>query len=199
MKPLQSKDGGAMRKGLANEDRIIKSLAKYVFEYSHGKYKVKHIRTYGLLVRRDVQACSSSPDGVFALLERQGDGSYQFVELCVLEVKTQSALGTVDAVYRQSLNGNKFTECSSGTALSKESVREPPYRSQICQHAAALVERVLIIFSLPGALPQKMVLVTVLDEHRHTLLILQQIVAERYLLVCYSPGSPAVMPDMGED
>ena len=50
MTSLQSKDGGAMRKGLANEDRIIKSLAKYVFEYSHGKYKVKHIWTYGLLV-----------------------------------------------------------------------------------------------------------------------------------------------------
>ena len=90
-----------------------------------------------------------------------------------LSYRMQSALGTVDAVYRQSLNGNKFTECSSGTALSKDSVREPPYRSQICQHAAALVERVLIIFSLPGALPQKMVLVAVLDEHRHRLLILQ--------------------------
>ena len=83
MKPLQSKDGGVMRKGLANEDRIIESLRKYGFEYSHGKYKVQHIRTYGLLVRRDVQACSSSPDGVFALIERQGDGAYQFVGLCV--------------------------------------------------------------------------------------------------------------------
>ena len=37
------------------------------------------------------------------------------------------------------------------------------------------------------------------DEHWHTLLSLQQIMAERYLPFCYSPGSPVVMPDLGED
>ena len=74
----------------------------------------------GYFSRQDVPACSISPDGMFALLEREVDGSYKFVGLCVLEIKTQSALGTVDAVYRQSLNGNKFTECATGKTLFKE-------------------------------------------------------------------------------
>ena len=42
-------------------------------------------------------------------------------------------------------------------------------------------------------------LVTVSDEHSHTVLSLQQIIVEKYFLFCYSPGSPAVMPDLGED
>ena len=84
MKPLQSKDGGAMRKGPANENRVIKTLGKYVSEFSKGKYKVKNIHTYGLLARHDVQACASSPDRLFGLLERSDDGSYKFVGLCVL-------------------------------------------------------------------------------------------------------------------
>ena len=37
-------------KGLVNEDRIIKSLIKYVVDYSQSKYKVKNIQTYGLFV-----------------------------------------------------------------------------------------------------------------------------------------------------
>ena len=101
---------------------------------------MKSIHTYRLLVRCDVQACASSPDGVFALLERNDVGIYVFGGLCVLEIKTYSALGPVDAIYCQSLNGNKFTECSAGTALFKSSVRDSPYWSQICQHATTLVK-----------------------------------------------------------
>ena len=70
MKPLQPKDDGEMRKGITNEDEIIKTLGKCVFDFSNGKYKVKHICTYGLLVWQDVPSCLSSPDDVFALLER---------------------------------------------------------------------------------------------------------------------------------
>ena len=54
---------------------------------------MKNIHTYGLLARRDVQACASSSDGLFGLPERSSDGSYKFVGLCVLEIKTQSAFG----------------------------------------------------------------------------------------------------------
>ena len=156
MKPLRAQDGGAMRKGTANEEEIIKTLSKYVYAFSGGKYKAEFIRILGLCVRRDVNSCSTSVDGIFALMERQDDGSYKFVGVCVLEIKTQSALGTIDAVYRQSLNGKQFVECFTGTVLFKTSVSDPPYRSQVCQHATAIdVEFVLIVYSLPGALPQK--------------------------------------------
>ena len=130
---------------------------------------------------------------------RQEDGSYLFIGLCVLEIKTQSAFGTVSAVYLQSLNGNKFIECAAGTPLFKDSVRDPPYRSQICQHATAIVPRVLIVYSTPGGLPQKMVLVTLSEMQRHTILSLEQILAERYLPFCYSEDCPVELPNLGED
>ena len=134
---------------------------------------MQFIRTFGLLVRRDVPSCSSSVDGMFALMERQDAGAYKFIGLCVLEIKTQSALGTIDAIYRQSLNG-KFVECTAGSVLFKTSIADPPYRSQVCQHATAIdTQYVLIVFSLPGALPQKMVLVTVSKQQRETLKTLQ--------------------------
>ena len=52
---------------------------------------------------------------VFALLQRQDVGPHKFGGLCVLESEKQSALGTVDAVYCQEIEGNTFTECSVGT------------------------------------------------------------------------------------
>ena len=117
-----------------------------------------------------MQTCASSPGGVFSLLERKDDGSYMFGGLCVLEIKTQSALGTVDAIYYQSLNGNMFTECSAGTELFKSTVCDSPYQAQLYQHVPALVKRVLIADNVPGVLPHKVVLVPVSDKQQHTLL-----------------------------
>ena len=199
MKPLTSQDGSAMRKGSANEEGIIRSLKQYVYSFSNGKYKVMDIQTFGYFIRQDTQVCSSSPDAIFALLERQEDNDYLFAGLCVLEIKTHSALGKVDDLYRMALNGNKFTECCAGTPLFKRCVPDPPYRSQICQHATAIVNRVLLVYSVPGALPQKMVLVTVSNEQQATLKSLQQILAERYLKFCYDSQAAAEIPELGED
>lgn len=101
-----SKDGSSVRKGGANEIGITKTLDTFVKYFLQGKYMVKGIRIFGLVVRCDVQVCSSSVDGIFALIERQKDTEYTFARLCVSEIKTQSALGTVDVVYRSALNGN---------------------------------------------------------------------------------------------
>mmetsp|Transcript_56501 Transcript_56501/g.120005 ORF Transcript_56501/g.120005 Transcript_56501/m.120005 type:complete len:754 (+) Transcript_56501:1863-4124(+) len=200
MKPLKPKDGGALRKGSANEWPIIKSLKKYVYQFSKDKFKISRIKSYGLFARRDVPACSSSPDGIFALLKKQDDGTYAFVSLCVLEIKTRSALGTVDAIYKQAMNGNKWTECSTGTIEFKSSILDPAYRSQICQHATALnLKHVLIVFGLPGGLPLKMVLVSVSLEHRQTLLTMQQLLSERHIPFCYVEGAAQNIPDLGED
>jgi hypothetical protein len=117
----------------------------------------------------------------------------------VLESEKQSALGTVDAVYRQAMEGNKFTECSSGIGRFKKSTPASPYRSQVCQHATALVKHVLVVYSVSGALPHKMVYVTVSNVQRHTLLTLQQIMAEKYLNFFYDAETPAVIPSLGDD
>ena len=118
MKPLKSKDGGVMRKGTASEDQIIKSLGRYITQFSSGKYKLVNLQTYELLARRDVRSCSSSPDGVFGLLEKQSHNSFKYVGLAVLEIKTRSALGTVSMLYKQSLDGNKCVKCKAGTPIT---------------------------------------------------------------------------------
>lgn len=200
MKPLKSNAGSAMAKGSRNEGQIINVLPRYVPDFSSGMYKIQKIETFGLLVKRDVTACASSPDGVFALLKKLDDDTYKFVSLCVLEIKTRSALGTVDALCRQSLGGNRWTECNAGSSLFKEAIRDPPYRSQICQHAAALgINRILMVYSLPGALPRKMVLVNVSDAQRGTLVTLQQLLSTKYMPFCYVDGSEAEIPSLGED
>jgi len=68
-----------------------------------------------------------------------------------------------------------------GHLCFKHSVSDPPYRSQLGQHGTALVQLTLIVYSVPGGLPQQMVLVSFSDKQRHTLLSLQQLLAERYL------------------
>ena len=145
------------------------------------------------------KTCQRAQVGVFVLLQQQDIGPYKFVGLCVLEIKTPSTLGTVDAVYHQAMEGNKFTECSASTERSKKSIPDSPYRSQVCQHATALVKRVLVVYIVPGPLPQKMVLVTLFDVKRHTLVTLQQIVAEKYLSFFYDAETPAVITSLGDD
>jgi hypothetical protein len=200
MKPLKSKDGGAMRKGTANEDQIIKSLGKYITKFSAGKYKLINLQTYGLLARRDVRSCSSSPDGVFGLLEKQSHDTFKYIGLSVLEIKTRSALGTVSVLYKQSLDGNNWVKCQAGTPLFKEAVPDPAYRSQLCQHATALdVQYVVMVYSVPGGLPMKIVLVEFSKEQRHTLVTLQQLIADKYLSFCYDDQSHAELPELGED
>lgn len=54
MKPLKPNDCGTMWKEIANKDDIIKTLAKYVFAFLNGKYKLTYIHKYGLLVCQDV-------------------------------------------------------------------------------------------------------------------------------------------------
>ena len=128
---------------------------------------------------------------MFGLLEKQLDGSYKFIGLCALEIKTRSALDAADALYKKSLDGNKWTECSADTPALKQAVPEPAYRSQLCQHATALgLMRVLMVYSVPGGLPMKMVLLTVSREQRHTLLTLQQLAADKYMPFFYGEGLP---------
>ena len=70
-------------------------------EFSENKYDIQKVREFGLLTRRDCCYCSSSPDGVFPLLRRDTDGSYKFLSLYVLEMKTRGSANTVHVLTRE--------------------------------------------------------------------------------------------------
>ena len=61
---------------------------------------------YGLLVRRDCKSCSTSPDDGFQMMF-MNNGIRSFYSLCVLEMKTQGTVNTVDDVERGVLNSSQ--------------------------------------------------------------------------------------------
>ena len=146
-------------------------MTVFVKELSEGKYIARKVSEYGLVAKRDCPACACSPDGVFPLLKKdENDGSTKFLSLCALEIKTRSALGTVNDLYRQTLNSGKWTECDAGTEEFKLAVPDNAYRTQICQHAAALgLEYVMLAYCLPGGMPKRLVLVHVSAAQQDTL------------------------------
>ena len=158
------------------------------------------MREFRILLRRDCKVCASSPYGIFLLLKRNGDGGYDFVSLCVVEMKTRGSERTVDALTNQVGNDGAWTECNAGTELFRTVIPDNAHRSQICQHLAALgLEYVLMVYSTPGALPMKMILVRVSAEHRETLVRLQQLLATKYMPFAYVDGSAVEIPTLGED
>ena len=201
MKPLQTKTGGAIDQGVANESGIIKRLGKFVKELSKNRYEIQKVREFGLLTRRDCGVCSSSPDGIFPLLKRDTDGSYKFILLCVLEMKTRGSTNTVDALTREVENNGKWVECDAGTPLFRTSIPDAAYRSQVCQHAAALgLNKVMLVYSVPGAFVQRVVLVTVSDRQINTLVSLQKVLGETYLpFMSLDDDVPFVLPRLGDD
>ena len=201
MKPLQTKTGGAIDQGVANESGIIKRLGKFVKELSKNRYEIQKVREFGLLTRRDCGVCSSSPDGIFPLLKRDTDGSYKFISLCVLEMKTRGSTNTVDALTREVENNGKWVECDAGTPLFRTSIPDAAYRSQVCQHAAALgLNKVMLVYSVPGAFVQRVVLVTVSDRQINTLVSLQKVLGETYLpFMSLDDDVPFVLPRLGDD
>ena len=171
MKPFASQAGGAIEQGTENESSIISVLQRYVKKLSKKEYDIHKVREFGLLANRKHRVCTTSPDGVFPLLKRNGNGEYDFVSLCALEMKTRGTENTTDALIEAVLNGGEWGECVTDSQEFEDYIPDPSYRSQVSQHATALnLDYVMIVFSLPGALVKKIVLVTVSAEHRGTLL-----------------------------
>ena len=144
--------------------------------------------------------CSSSPDGVFALMKKNTQGTYDFIGICVIEIKTRASENTVDALTESVLRGGLFTECVTGTELFERVIPDNAYRTQICQHATALgVDNVLMVYSLPGANVKKLVLVGVSVEHRYELLKFQTLLATKYMPFCYVENHSKDIPSLGTD
>eukprot|EP00984_Skeletonema_dohrnii_P032459 scaffold26691_cov108-Skeletonema_dohrnii-CCMP3373.AAC.1 len=200
MTPFSTKAGGAVEQGIANEDQVIHVLPKAVKHLSQGEFDIGKVNEYGLLARREHRYCASSPDGVFALMKKNTVGQFDFIGLCVLEMKTKGSENTTDELIRQVLNGGAWGECISGTDEFEMAVPDPSYRTQLCQHATALnLEHVMIVFSLPGAQVKKIVLVHVSAEHRVDILSLQRLLAITYMPFAYIYGALPEIPSLGKD
>ena len=80
-------------------------------------------------------------------------------------------------------------------------IPENAYRSQVCQHAAALgLSYVLIVYCTPGALPKKMILVHISIEQRKAISTLQEVLADQFMSFAYNEeNSAGVLPDLGEE
>ena len=105
----------------------------------------------------------------------------------MIEIKTKSTLSTINDLEKHiAHDGSKFTVCNAGTRKFKDVVKEPAYRSQICQHAAATgIKNVLLVYSIPGGLIKKMVLVQLLSHHLSNLVNFQKWLQTKYLSQLY--------------
>ena len=81
----------------------------------------------------------------------------------------------------------------------KHLIPENSYRSQICQHAAALgLDYILMVYSAPGALPKKMVLVCIGADQRYVLCKLQYVLASKFMAFACTQNSGSI-PSLGDD
>ena len=76
---------------------------------------------------------------MFALKKRNQAGLHIFVGLCVLEIKTKASENAASDLAQQVMaEGRNFVVCNAGDEEFKQAILENAYRSQVCQHAAAL-------------------------------------------------------------
>ena len=153
-------------------------------------------------MRRECQFCASLPDGVFPLLKRNSDGTYNFLSLCVLEMKTRGSEKTIDELSMEVEDNGDWIECEAGKPLFKTAIPDASYRSQVGQHAAALnLEYVMMVYSVPGALPKRIVLVRISEVQRNALVHLQKVLGNTYLsfMLWENADLPFELPNLGDD
>jgi len=128
MRPFQAGPEGAIYQGIKNESYVIEALPAALKKFSKGKYKARDVREFGLLVRRDLPSCASSPDGVLAIMKLREDGTYAFVSLAVLEIKTRGAEQTAAELDKHVAQaGTPFEECDAGTDAFRSAVPTLPW------------------------------------------------------------------------
>ena len=78
----------------------------------------------------------------------------------MLEIKTKDTTKTVTKIDEDIAHfDSKFNECKAGTTKFKVFVKEPSYRSQLCQHATATqLNYVMIAYAIPGGVIKRIAL-----------------------------------------
>ena len=160
------------------------------------------MREIGLLARRDLRACCSSPDGVIALTKQSDNDQkkYEFLSLAALEMKTRTSSGTATELEEEIHSIGEFKEVDAGTNEFRNAVPNHAYRTQICQHATCLcLDYVLLVYSTPGGAIKRMVLLSIKEEQRNTLFETQKFLVQKYMQFLYGTDAPTDFPKIGED
>ena len=217
MRPFEASAGGAAASGTANELPVIDALPYNLFKFSKKVYKIgrlpeeiiscntcssKFVREFGLLARRDLRACCSSPDGVIALMKQSDNDEtkYEFLSLAALEMKTRTSSGTATELEEEIQSIGAFKEVNAGTNEFRNAVPDHAYRTQICQHATCLsLDKVLMVFSTPGGAIKRMVVLSINEEQRNTLFQTQKFLVENCMQFSYGTEAPTDFPKIGED
>ena len=113
---------------------------------------------------------------------------HDLLSLCVVEIKTKSSLSVIhDLEAAVELDGTSFSVCEVGIDDTiKRLIPEPAYRTQFCQHAVATqIPYVLMVYSLPGALVKKLVLLHFNDQFLKAILSLESVLAAEYMDYAY--------------
>ena len=125
-----------------------------------------------------------------------------FIGLCVLEIKTKGAETTAKELDHTIYSlGGKFHVCKAGTDDFRKYIREPSFRSQLCQHAAAnQLQYGMLVYALPGGFIKFIVLVQFSIQLKN-LLKYQCTMQLLYLKYFYSTAKfgSLKMPPIGND
>ena len=115
------------------------------------------------------------------------NGICSFYSLCILEMKTQGTVKTVDDVERRVLNSSQWVMVNAGISEFKTVIPEARYRSHVCQHEAATgINNVLMVYCTPGAMVKQMIFVHISDEQQRSMRMFQSLVTSTYMPFAYS-------------
>jgi hypothetical protein len=204
--PFQAAEGSATKTGSANEELVLDALPYFLKSKSRYHAKRKDITEYGLLANRKLRACATSVDGVVALRIKDTD-SRQLGDpfLAAIEIKTKTSAETMRDLddHIGKTGGESFVECEAGTPEFRDFIPEPSFRSQLCQHATSLgLNKVLMVYSVPGGVIKRVVLVHVSEAHQNAFLKLQHFLVEAHLSFAYGEedeDDSLDIPSLGED
>ena len=132
IKPL--KKNRNLLKGSRNEPYVIKALGNFL-EKEANDVKLKLIKTYGLVCRRDFEFIDTSPDGV-AVLEKRPETGGLFI--CALEIKTMTVQSTVAKARHLAATFGPYTTTHVNTLDFMEKIPNRDHRIQILHHATVL-------------------------------------------------------------
>jgi len=121
------------------------------------------------------------------------NGICSFYSLCILEMKTQGTVKTVDDVERRVSNSSQWVMVNAGISEFKTVIPEARYRSPTG------INNVLMVYCTPGAMVKQMIFVHISDEQQRSLRMFQSLVTSKYMSFAYSSNVVRDIPSLGNE
>lgn len=191
MKPIESND--SMRKGLENEGKIIEKIADYVSILSNGDFSLKNIKTYGLLVNREVNFAAASPDAVASLYHRE----LGFLGLAVLEFKTSTTSNTIAALDNSADEHGEFINISVLDSKFKTVIPDVHHRVQLLHHVSVMDLNYALLVYATGSQVKRLVLLEVPKQSRVSWINMIKLYEAKYMEpLLKSARTSQTLPDL---